>query len=195
MCTIIADTLHKNYLLWMQNFFKKSLQTGTSVEFKNKQYPLPNQHSNTNPRCHDLSYQPVLPKLCSICLSRGTRAAGEWGWMWKEGRAAGVCRALGGSARSAEEPLWGIRTIIKDSAAAYWFACLIICHMLHTTAISHIRALSLQHTSLRLDETVGVKAPCRKCEDRVRAFLRTVLTLTHQSFPLQVYGNLLFLKT
>lgn len=135
------------------------------MEFKNKQYPLPNQHSNTNPRCHDLSYQPVLPKLCSICLSRGTRAAGEWGWMWKEGRAAGVCRALGGSARSAEEPLWGIRTIIKDSTAAYWFACLIICHMLHTTAISHIRALSLQHTSLRLDETVGVKAPCRKCEE------------------------------
>lgn len=84
------------------------------------------------------------------------------------GLGGGSCwsqRGSGGVVWGGEVPLWETRTIIKDStAASAWFACLIICHMLHTSAISHIRALPLQQTSLRLDEAVGEQTPCRKSE-------------------------------
>lgn len=84
----------------------------------------------------------------SVCL-------GIWGLKRNGGGCEGGRMLWGGSVQGGEGPLWGTSTIIKDStAASAWFACLIICHMLHRTAISHIRAWKLQPMSLRLDQRV-----------------------------------------
>lgn len=100
-----------------------------------------------------------------------------WG-LGREGGGSGVWRGSVGWGGGWRGALWRTHTIIKDSTAAFtWFACLTICHMLHATAISHIRALSLQQTSLRLDETMGEQAPCRKFEHYGKAFLHTALRL------------------
>lgn len=118
-------------------------------------------------RYHNQPFHPILHKLCSrlsapasasgpsVCL--GLQGQQENGGGCKEGGRLHESRgAWGKSMRCGEVPLWGTHTIIKDStAASAWFACLIICHMLHITAISHIRALPLQQTSLRLHESVG----------------------------------------
>ena len=132
---------------------------------------------------------PLLPLLQPLPLVHlsvwGYKGRRRMGVDVKGGEAARVWRGYGGVVRGGEVPLWGTRTIIKDStAASAWFACLIICHMLHTTAISHIRALPLQQTSLRLDETVGEQAPCRKSEHCEGLFTRssdTSFTVLHQN--------------
>lgn len=54
----------------------------------------------------------------SVCLGvQGQQENG--GGCEKRGGLLESAGLWGGSARSAEEPLWGIRTIIKDSTAAY----------------------------------------------------------------------------
>lgn len=119
--------------------------------------PTPNPHIATPPPLLQPATPPNPPQtllsshcfrfcLWSICLSV---------WGYKGSRRRGLLEsggAPGGGWVGGEVPLWGTRTIIKDStAASAWFACLIICHMLHSTTISHIRALSRQQTSLRLE--------------------------------------------
>lgn len=115
------------------------------------------------------SPQTLLTSQCSslwsICLSGATRAAGEWGVVdvqrGRQGGGVGGLEGLRGSLHRAQSCLCGgTRTVIKDStAASTWFACLIICHMLNITAISHIRAPPLQQASLRLHESVGGGRP------------------------------------
>lgn len=115
----------------------------------------------------------------SVCLSGYTRAEGEWGWVWRGKKVffwgGNLCRVE----RGGEGPLWGTGTIIKDStAASAWFACLIICHMLHSTAIFHIRAWKLQQTSLRVDQSVhlGGQPPWSSAEVMIYSFPITLFT-------------------
>lgn len=121
----------------------------------------PNLHSSgdeaTMPAYSPQTLLSVLQPLAHLSVCLGIcELKGNGGWMWR-GK-----DALGGSVRGGEVPLWGTGTIIKDStAASSWFACLIICHMLRSTATSHIRAWKLQQTSLRLDQSVYV--PVRAC--------------------------------
>lgn len=131
-----------------------------------------NAGRNNQPRCpilfstnsaHVSVLQPLVhlsvwgykgSRRMGVDVQRGRRAeGGAVGCMSLEG--------LRGSLHRVESCLCGgTRTIIKDStAASTWFACLIICHMLNITAISHIRALPLQQASLRLHESVGRSRP------------------------------------
>lgn len=113
------------------------------------------------------SPQTLLTSQCSslwsICLSGATRAAGEWGVVDAQrgrqgvGWGGGVWRGSGEVYTERRVAfVGGTLTVIKDStAASTWFACLIICHMLNITAISHIRAPPLQQASLRLHGSGG----------------------------------------
>lgn len=120
----------------------------------------------------------------SVCLGvQGQQENGGW-CGWGVG-VAWVWRGSVGVVQGGEVPLWGTGTIIKDStAASTWFACLIICHMLHTTAISHIRVLALQQTSLKLDQRVGEQAPHSSEADFI-LFSITVF-MAHSTYPTSV---------
>lgn len=122
--------------------------------------PAPPLH----PRYNTQRYHPSLCLgLWSICLSGGYEGRGL----------CGMERCLCG----------GTRTVIKDSTAARaWFACLIICHMLHGAAISHIRAPALQRASLRLEEAAGERAPRRSSSSSSARCVWTPFN-TFLSFP------------
>lgn len=102
----------------------------------------------------------------SVWGYKGSRRMGGGGCTARKAGGVGVggLEGLRGSLHRAQSCLCGgTRTVIKDStAASTWFACLIICHMLNITAISHIRAPPLQQASLRLHESVGGwgQTPC-----------------------------------
>lgn len=155
----------------------KALQTNTIASTQTPSYFYQGNLSyaghNNQPRC------PIFHKLCSrlsapasspsVCLGlQGQQQQNGGGCTeGKGGEAEGAAlgcvslEGLRGSLHRVESRLCGgTRTIIKDStAASTWFACLIICHMLNITAISHIRALPLQRASLRLHESVGGSRP------------------------------------